>query len=236
MPSVACAGNGQRQQHLPEDREARGVVEHRRFVELARDGAEILRHQEDAERRRPGPAGSARDRCCAGRAALNSWWRGDDHRLLGNGEAEQHETNRILRPGKFEPREAIAGERRQDQHAGGHAERDDHAVEQPAEHLTVAERCRGSSPACRARAKTEPVSAISSRIVLERQAERPQQRRHHDDAQRDHGDQRDAIAGCGPDARQRALMLSSLRRSRRRYWAIAAIRISTNRISDAAAA
>ncbi len=58
---------------------------------------------------------------------------GQDHRLLRDGEAEQDEDEQRALEREFEPREAVAGERAEDQHAGGRAERDDQAVEQPAE-------------------------------------------------------------------------------------------------------
>ena len=88
MPSVAWAGRRQRQQQLPEDGEARCAVEQRRLVDLARDAAKILGHQEDAERRGEAGRDQGKVGVVQGGGAEHLVAR-DDHRLLGNGEAEQ---------------------------------------------------------------------------------------------------------------------------------------------------
>jgi hypothetical protein len=63
----------ERQHDLPEDREARGVVELGRLLELARDGAEELHHQEHADGH--GDAGRDRAKCvlCSPQSANIVW-------------------------------------------------------------------------------------------------------------------------------------------------------------------
>jgi hypothetical protein len=48
-----------------------------------------------------------------------------DHRLLRNGEAEQHEDEQEAAEREIEPGEAVARERAEDEHARRHAERYD---------------------------------------------------------------------------------------------------------------
>ena len=88
-------------------------------------------------------------------------------------------TNSVRRNGKSRRAKAIAGEAREDQHAGGLAERDDGAVEQPAQRQAVAED-RGVILQ-RVRAVQRGLAVPDQLgIVLERQQQRPDQRREHD--------------------------------------------------------
>ena len=160
---------------------------------------------------------------------------GHKHGLFRNRQAEEHGHEQDVSAGEVQPCKAVTGQRRQDQRSECQSARDYDAVEHPDEYRrgadgvdVVLERIR--------RLKHRIRICHQLGIFFERQADDPQNWCDHDDGKQDDQSQQHAVTkrasvdGNGWSLHGRSALLRVTR-----YWAMAAIRMRMNRISDAAA-